>query len=282
VARLEIVETPLPEALGEEDLVEMSSDVLESVPPPPVQPMLGGDLDFEDEAAPASSQRQRLASRGDLLADASREPVALDEGREVPIKTPPPESGPQEAVLPMGLAAPPAPNIDALLASDIPPISLPTGVGPRPEQLGQTIELEEGLGPDLELDAPAALPTPPPPSSQELEVRLPEREAVVGRFDQDLLPPPEARDDLRAQRERSDLFVGSPELTAATQPTHPPLETTTLPAPGFMERPAPEPELVERPPISGISPIVVSPVAPVRSRPATFAALLDASIELGG
>ena len=65
-----------------------------------------------EEEPPASSQRPRAAMLDDGLAS---EPL-LDEDREVPLKTPPPESGPQEAPIPTGLGAPHIPDVDRLEA----------------------------------------------------------------------------------------------------------------------------------------------------------------------
>jgi hypothetical protein len=85
--------------------------------------VMGGviDIDFDDvedvatEEPPASSRRAKLPadSMDAALTDAAEQ---LEGEREVPIKTPPPESGPQEAVPPpQALQAPPVPDVDELL-----------------------------------------------------------------------------------------------------------------------------------------------------------------------
>lgn len=210
------------EELSEEDLVELT-DVTEttSVPPPVTTDV---DIDFEDEEEqpPASSQRSRVASSMDeALAGAAEQ---LEADREVPIKTPPPESGPQEAPLPAGISAPAAPDVDALLNQEL---DIPThaedripaaAVGPTPEQLGQTIDLEEARGPALELAEPKASELPGPAPVEELEVALPGRE-VVGGYHDNLQPPPEAREDLEAHRRRlEDELQPGPEVVARPVP----------------------------------------------------------------
>lgn len=142
VAMIEVVDSAPLEALDEEDVLDLSSDVLESVPPPaavtsvtslrPEAPSsapwqsepedlgpedlpedMGALEEFlrageneqpeEHEQAPASSKRHRIAIEeditGTLSADAVREHLLVndEEEHEVPLKTPPPESGPQEA-----------------------------------------------------------------------------------------------------------------------------------------------------------------------------------------
>jgi len=143
----------------------------------------------------------------------------LEAEREVPIKTPPPESGPQEAPMPAGLAAPAAPDVDALLGQEL---DIPTRAhetGPTPEQLGQTIDLEEARGPALELAEAKAESAPAPKPIEELEVALPGPAAGAGYHD-DLKPPPEAQQDLEAHRRRreDDVIPASPEVVARPMP----------------------------------------------------------------
>lgn len=307
-ATLELVDTPPPEALGEEDVLdEIPSDMLESIPPS------GGTVDRDtldesaDEEPPASSQRPRAAA---LLDDALGSEPMIDEGREVPLKTPPPESGPQEAPIPTGLGSPPAPDLDRLEADILPAgigstgsgldsleppfgaVSMPqpAAAGPTVEQLGQTIELEVGAGPSLELDAPRTPPPPPPPKSEELEVPLPSRESA-GRYDEELMPPPEARDDLDAHREKAresrppeapstmSFAEVSPSLPAASV-------VHTMPAIGELPiaefSPPPGPEIVGRPPLESGVVFTVKPSDRPSPTPTTFLELLDSSIALGG
>jgi hypothetical protein len=140
------------------------------------------------------------------------------------VKTPPPESGPQEAAVPLppGLEAPGFPDVDGLETDMLGPPSM----GPTAEQLGETIELDEPLGPELEIDiaagrAPAAQPEAP---LEELEVTLPRAPMPSGTYDvagstppvevevtggaapevtpapADAPPPPEAPRELTAER----------------------------------------------------------------------------------
>jgi hypothetical protein len=308
-ATLELVDTPPPEALGEEDVLdEIPSDMLESIPPSGgVAAREAFDTEREDEP-PASSQRPRAAAMlDDALLDAAPEPL-LDEGREVPLKTPPPESGPQEAPIPTGFGAPHLPDVDRLEA-DLSPgtatgaarfdsleppfgaVSMPTpaAAGPTVEQLGQTIDLEEGgAGPSLELDAPATPPPPPPPQPEELEASLPSLEAA-GRYDDELMPPPEARKELDAHREKTgeSLAPAAQAPGAELVPAVPAAPAvTTLPAiaelPIAEFSPPAEPELVGRPPLESGVVFTVKPNDQPQPRPSTFLELLDSSISLGG
>jgi hypothetical protein len=130
----------------------------------------------EDEEPPASSRRAIAGSVGEALAGAA-ETVELDEGREIPLKTPPPESGPQVAPPPMG--APGVPEIDTGAGADVEMVS---GTHPTTAQLGATVDLEEGEEAEFEMGEPIAeappvhlvrdeaeaelgrVPTPPPPA----------------------------------------------------------------------------------------------------------------------
>jgi hypothetical protein len=277
VAAIEAEAEPIgTEELSEDDLVEVTEAT-----PAPAQVASDVDIDFEDEEEqpPASSQRKVATSMDEALAAAAEQ---LDQEREVPLKTPPPESGPQEAPPVTGFAAPAAPDVDALLEGelDIPTRQAVHAVVPTPEQLGQTIELEEARGPSLELaehrsDAPAPAPV------EELEVALPGRDAVGG-YDDNLPPPPEARDDLEAHRRRLEDDIPPPPESLATLPSvqpGPAPEIVPLDvAPAPLEAAAPE--IIARPVPAG------SPegYASVREafRPSSFSELLDASLSLNG
>jgi hypothetical protein len=132
------------------------------------------DIDFDDvedltsqrppplaEEPPASSRRPKAAtSMDEALAEAA-------EQHEVPIKTPPPESGPQAAVPLSGMAAPPAPEVDELLEE------------PTREPLGAGLTLDEPLS---EPPEPQAAPLEPevrrrPPFASGIEVASYERTA---------------------------------------------------------------------------------------------------------
>jgi hypothetical protein len=101
----------------------------------------------EEEELPASSRRPIAASMTEALAGAA-ESVEMDDGREIPLKTPPPESGPQAAP-PQGLAPPPVPEIEEIADADI-----VSGAQPTAAQLGATVDLEPGEPADLELGTP--------------------------------------------------------------------------------------------------------------------------------
>lgn len=161
------------EEVGAEEIAEEGPGFAELMPQ---GPELEEDIFFEDEEEiepPASSRRPKVAtSMDEALAGAAE--LDMDQGREVPLKTPPPESGRQVAAPPAGLhqSAPPADldaGVDELLEADI--SSGTQHAKPTPEQLGQTIELEEAGGAPLELEAPP--PTPAPTRPEELEAPLP-------------------------------------------------------------------------------------------------------------
>lgn len=127
-----------------EEIEEVSADYLETVPPQPVASVGSEDAEEEREA-PSSSRRPRIPADAEAFDDSG-----IGEEHEVPIKTPPPESGPQEAPVPLGY-----------------------GGAPTPEQLGESIDLGEAGGASLELDHP---PSPAPPvveAPSELEAVLP-------------------------------------------------------------------------------------------------------------
>jgi len=274
VAAIEAEAEPIgAEELSEEDLVE----VTEGTPPPAATDV---DIDFEDEdeQPPASSQRSRVASSMDEALAAAAE--QLDAEREVPLKTPPPESGPQAAPAPMGLAAPPAPDVDALLGGELDiPTRADAGLaahGPTPEQLGQTIDLDEARGPSLEL-AEHPVHTPEPQGVEELEAPLPGPTLSSG-YDASLEPPPEARDELEAHRRRLEDDFAPPPESLATLPSVQPSAPVAEIVPIF---PAPEaPELLARP-IPAASPETFASVREA-FRPGSFVELLDASLALGG
>jgi hypothetical protein len=301
----------VPEELLEDDIVEMSPSEGEAVVPASNHDL--DDLNFDDEDTdhnrelsepPASSSRHKVAGSMDEALARAAEQIELEEGREVPLKTPPPESGPQAAMaLPAGIHAPLAPDIEELLEADIMPVGGVNAAVPRPEQLGQTIDLEEARGPHLELDS--ALAAPPAPlqeelPSEELEVTLPRRE-FGGGYQDDLMPPPEARQELDAHRERfGDIEheAPPPESLAQYPSQQPPPEsgfapvlvpasvttdshsesvsTVTVDAPPHAEF---APELLMRP---EQSPSPVAKFIRVQPpRPNTFLELLDASLGLG-
>jgi hypothetical protein len=281
VAAIEAEAEPLgTEELSEDDLVEVTEGT--PLPPEVTTSSSDVDIDFEDEdeeQPPASSQRSKVATTMDeALAAAAAQ---IDSEHEVPLKTPPPESGPQEAP-PAALTAPAAPDVDALLGSelDIPVREAVAHAGPTPEQLGQTIDLEEARGPALELEehhAAADLPEP----VEELEVALPGR-AVSGGYDDNLEPPPEARDDLEAHRRRMEDDIPPPPESLAQLPSVQPAPEVMAEIVPIVAAPAqPEaPEIVARTAPMGSAETFSSVREPFRPR--SFVELLDASLSLGG
>lgn len=260
-------ETVAAEELSEEDLVEVTEAT--SAPPPAATDV---DIDFEDEdeQPPASSQRSRVASSMDEALQAAA--AAREAEREVPIKTPPPESGPQEAPLPAGLTAPPAPDVDALLGQEL---EIPTrameaaGVGPTPEQLGQTVELEDAAGPELELAEHDVPSIPAPAADEDLELTIPGRNAL-GRYDDGIASAaPEAHAELDAPPRTSEI-IAPPEAPA--EPPSVPSEAAAAELAG--------PEVVTRTTPLG-SPETFSSVRE-SFRPRSFVELLDASLSLSG
>ncbi len=271
VAAIEAEAEPIgTEELSEDDLVE----VTEGTPPP-----TDVDIDFEDEdeQPPASSQRKVASSMDEALAAAAEQ---LDAEREVPLKTPPPESGPQEAPAPLGMAAPAAPDVDALLGGELDiPTRADAGLataGPTAEQLGQTIDLEEARGPALEL-AEHRVSTPAPPAMEELEAALP-GPTLIGGYDASLEPPPEARDELEAHRRRQEDDIAPPPESLATLPSVQPGAQVAEIVPIFQASAGPE--VIARPAPAG-SPESFGAVRET-FRPSSFVELLDASLGLGG
>ncbi|HEY1534831.1 MAG TPA: hypothetical protein VGF76_12460 [Polyangiaceae bacterium] len=310
--RSDLADEP-PEELLEDDIVEMSPGEAEAGAP------TGSNLDdlnFDDDELsgsahrdvpsdepPASSSRHKVAGTMDeALARAAAEQIQHDEGREVPLKTPPPESGPQAAVaLPVGIHAPLAPDIEELLEADILPVGGVNAAHPTTEQLGQTIDLEEARGPHLELDSALSAPAARHEEhNEELEVTLPRRE-FGGGYQHDLMPPPEARQELDAHRQRfGEEAIPPPPESLAQYPSQQPAPSTD----GFAPQIVPSsvstdsysenistvtvdaspnaefaPELLIRPEIAAGPVAKFIRVEP--SRPNTFLELLDASLVLG-
>lgn len=288
VAELEVVENGPADALGEEDLLEIPSDMLESIPP-------GAVVEEIDEEPPASSKRPRVAHLDELDEGVA---LAADEAREVPIKTPPPESGPQ-ASPPASLGAPPAPDVEHLLDQEISPppaaaadqftapfdsLEQPFGTRPPPpasgptvEQLGQTIDLEESGGPELELDRPLVSAAPLESHPDDLEAALPAQESA-GAYHEALMPPPQAERELEEHRERHGAPL--PEMPSAIP------EVSVVGAPPLATMPAASTagelnQLIQRPALGALDVVTVSGVAS-KPEPRSFLQLLDASIALGG
>jgi hypothetical protein len=260
--------------LFDEDIVDLTADEIgaEEIGAEEIAatgPELEEDIFFEDEEEiepPASSRRPKVAaSMDEALAGAAE--LEMDQGREVPLKTPPPESGRQVAgPPPQGLhqPAPPADfgsDVDDLLEADISSGTQHAKPAvPTPEQLGQTIDLEEGAGVPLELDAPVQ--PPEPTRAEELEAPLPPREAH-GSYSAGLAPPPEARAELEARRRRE----AEPPAAPSAPPPAPPGEV--------------KPEIVQRPAVAASGPAAQFLAAHREFKPESFLELLDASLSLG-
>lgn len=291
VAAIEAEAEPLgSEELSDEDLVEVTEGT-----PPPEATEVDIDFDDEDEEPPASSSRSKVASSMDEALAAAAE--RLEAEREVPLKTPPPESGPQEAALPADALVGTTGDSNALQGGEleIPTRSdthLAAATVPTAEQLGQTIDLEEARGPSLELAEHQVVEAQPAVAVEELEVTLPARD-VVGGYDEGLLPPPEALSDLEAHRRSlEDEIAPPPESLAqfpSVQPLGPGAEVVPLPATQafgpsteIVEVPAayPTPELIARPVAIG-GPETFSSLRE-NFRPSSFVELLDASLALRG
>jgi hypothetical protein len=256
-----------PEELSEDDLLDVTT-----LPPAPVAAdvsaeivvSVGTDAPFEDEQPPASSRRSKVAATLDeALAGATE--LEQDEEREVPVKTPPPESGPQ-AALPPGLEAPGVPDVDRLEADLLGPPSM----GPTAEQLGETIELDEPLGPQLEIDVavsggPVPEPERPP---EELEVTLPRAPMPSGTYDVSEAPPPLNIEITEAGVEASlpPVDLARPSDAVPTLPVqHSPREEL-----------APERTLRQAHGATDVARVVLAP----SSTPKNFVELLDVSLGL--
>jgi len=176
-----------PEELSDDDLLEVTTippepeettDVEVSIDEPET------DVAAERDEPPVSSSRTKVA---ETIDEALASAVEMDGEHEVPVKTPPPESGPQAAgPPPQGLEAPRIPDVEALEADLLPPVS----VGPTAEQLGETIELEPPRGPSLEIDVTPELAPVPERAPEELEVTLPRAQMPSGTYDLPGAPAP--------------------------------------------------------------------------------------------
>jgi len=175
--------------LSEDDLIDVTT-----MPPGPdpdsaeAEPLvaMGAEPEAEpdEEQPPASSRRSRgPATLDEVMANAS----PAESEREIPVKTPPPESGPQEALPPTGLEAPRLPDVEDLEAD----LSGPPSMGPTAEQLGETIELDAPRGPELEIDITVSEEEPDVPApAEELEVTLPRASLQSGLYDVSIAAPP--------------------------------------------------------------------------------------------
>jgi hypothetical protein len=201
-----------PEELSDDDLLEVTTIPPAAAAEEPAQDLsVDVDLSMEDEEPPVSSSRSKVAA---TIDEALATVAESEEEREVPVKTPPPESGPQAAgPPPVGLDAAGVPDVDALEADMMGPPSM----GPTAEQLGETIELEAPRGPTLEIDVsvsgvPARVPERPP---EELEVSLPRGQMPSGLYDlPPAAPPAHVTPAAPAVEERTSSAPPEPRPTA--------------------------------------------------------------------
>jgi hypothetical protein len=275
VSALEYGDAEPLEALTDGDLEDISSDLLESLPPTADVSWSQSEQAAADDEPPVSSQRPRLASGLEDTGDFA------PSDREAPLLTPPPESGPQEAPPSAGLSAPGVPDIETLVSESVPPAAI--SLGPTPEQIGESVELEEASQAALELDVARAHPATIPPK-EELEALL-GPQSRAGVYDEALMPPPQALDDLEAHDRRQASAPPGEELPPPAFPSEPATHAFTpaaeAPAPAYEAMPAYEagPEVHAAVLPAGGAPAARSPL-PV-FRPESFLELLDASIALG-
>ncbi len=245
------------EELEEDDLLSVPPEAIKSEPPPELEQIASVDdseLDFDDEDDRSAEEEEMPASSKRARVDPLEAALSADQvlEHEVPIKTPPPESGPQEAAPPAAaLEAPRLPE----LGESLDRVSATLDVGPTPEQLGDTIELPEPSQANLELDVRAPV-VEAQPISEELELSLPKRESV-GVFDDSLTPPASAREELKRYEEQA-----APSVEAAPSGTP---EAT---------------QVVRRPSLAGVGATRFLAAA-ADFAPKSFVELLDASLRLG-
>ncbi|HEX5102064.1 MAG TPA: hypothetical protein VFV94_21290 [Polyangiaceae bacterium] len=277
------------EEISDDDLVEVTTippDAVESLPPvaaaapaqpsftepdepeltvseppaaaPVVEPPVLEPDTMEVSEITAVGVRVSAATLDEALAGAAElEGEALEGEHEVPIKTPPPESGPQEALPPTGLEAARTPDVTELEADLLSPPSM----GPTAEQLGETIELEAPRGPELEIDVTVEEPSPAslePAPAEELEVALPRPSMPSGLYDM-TAPPPAAYPD-------PSLAEGPPSVPEPRETVTIPVEVPSIDSPARTARPALG--------ATDVAHVALAPPASSRS----FVELLDASL----
>jgi hypothetical protein len=201
-----------------------AEDLAPTVPPPP-----------------DSSRRPRVAGTIDeALADAT-----TGTELEIPLKTPPPESGKQPA--------------EGVYATSVPSAARPTA-----EQLGETLELEEPTVAKLELDLGHVKSEP---VKEELELELPQQAHV--------LEPPVAEQRAPQPSHIEEIAVESGSgVTVASVPGD---DTLISDSPSMLL----QPEVTRRKATDRA--LTVELLQSARDfAPHSFAELLDASLKLGG
>ena len=240
-----------PMELSEDDLIDVTTlppgPEADSDEPEVVMAISSeAETETEDEQPPASSSRSKVTTTLDEEI-ASASPVENE--REIPAQTPPPESGPQEALPATGLEAARLPDVESLEAD----LGGPPSMGPTAEQLGETIELEAPRGPELEIDVTVSEPEPEIPApAEELEVTLPRQSMQSGLYDVSIAAPP-------------SVDMPAPEVHVAV----------TVPAVASTPR---DPERVSRPALGATDVAEVRFGTPAAT--ASFLELVDASLGL--
>ena len=237
-------------------------ELIVSEPPedegPVVEPPVLEPDAMEVSEITAVGVRVSAATLDEALAGAAElEGEALEGEHEVPIKTPPPESGPQEALPPTGLEAGRTPDVTELEAD----LMSPPSMGPTAEQLGGTIELEAPRGPELEIDVTIEEPPPAslePAPAEELEVALPRPSMQSGLYDMTAPPP--------AQYPDPALAEGPPSVPEPREKATIPVEVPSIDSPARTARPALG--------ATDVAHVALAPPASSRS----FVELLDASL----
>jgi len=164
--------------LTEDELVDLTEP--ESLrPPPEPEPAEPASIDWEEVEEPPASSRRPIAAES-LDAALASPLVEMDEGREIPLKTPPPESGPQAAP-PQIPTAPPLPlDAEPLSEGDI------ESTGRAPLRAGEPLfDLEVPPAEAIEIAEPERFAPPEPqapaelaPESGEVAPQVVERPAI--------------------------------------------------------------------------------------------------------
>ncbi len=250
-----------PMEISDDDLLEVSTLPPDAAPAGAESPQLEvGAIDVEVTATDAEEAEEAEEGLPPASSRRFKVPESLDDGavqgdseREIPVKTPPPESGPQEALPATGLEAPRMPDVAELEAD----LSGPPSMGPTAEQLGETIELEAPRGPELEIDVTVVADeeeTSVPAPAEELEVSLPSSSLQSGLYDVGVGSRPAASVEAPAAE--------APKLAAT--------------APHAAEEAGPE--RTSRPALGATDVAAVALATPSSAR--TFVELLDASLGL--
>jgi hypothetical protein len=255
-----------------------------------LDPISDGDRQFQDaQATAAESSREdslkaplqaggtlrpgaAIASTDGALEEVTGERPAVSVADSVPVqspvRTPPPESGPQ-------ISPPPRSGYADSEFSFAESERSPNTDGPTIEQLGSTVELDAGTRVELHVEMPPRRSTLPPPPDEEFEAAIPSRR-FAGTYDASLAPPSGARAELdahdRAEREKTERRSSLPPVAAVY--SQPPVAAMVPPGPEG-------PVAWERPPVlATISAAVYEREFGRSLVPKTFLELLDAALAL--